>query len=282
MEFRPTQTSPQHLDAYSGLFQQCFPNASGLSPAYLKWLYVDNPEGGVVGFDAWEGDALAAHYVCIPAAASVNGQASRVLLSLNTATHPDFQGKGLFTKLADATYQRGADEGFRGVYGVANANSTPGFIRKLGFELVRPLDALIGFGNIDSDRSTDSDRTSFRRVWDSRSVAWRISNPVRRYRLVGASGDIVGAQASTGKFGLVAWSELPRDAVGQLEIGRSSPALRLHLGLRPKNQSRSGVWFDIPQRFRPSPLNLIYRGLSASESIDKDMVTLGQLDFDAF
>ncbi|TDB29240.1 GNAT family N-acetyltransferase [Stenotrophomonas sp. ATCM1_4] len=286
MEFRATQFSEGMLAAYSNLFRICFPGASGLTATYLKWLYADNPAGNVVGFDAWEGDELAAHYVCIPAEAVVHGVARRVLLSLNTATHPKFQGKGLFTKLAALTYERAAAEGFHAVYGVANDNSTPGFLRKLGFSLVSPLDAKIGIGNISSqygDRQASD--FSFRRIWNDDNLAWRIANPVRRYQIAPCGNALVGAWAPTGKPLLSAWAEVPADGLGKLAEGSGggAPLFRLHLGLRPAGTRAGSMWVDIPKRFRPSPLNLIFLGLNeGSHAIEREGVELGQLDFDAF
>src|SRR5690349_12069268 len=134
LSFAPIRTDAAALAQYGALFQACFPMTDKFTPRYLQWLYVDNPDGKAVGYDAWDGERLAAHYVCIPARAWVEGAQVPVLLSLNTATHPDYQGKGLFTKLASMTFEAGAAQGFDGVYGVANANSTPGFVRKLGFQ----------------------------------------------------------------------------------------------------------------------------------------------------
>ena len=53
---------------------------------------------------------LAAHYVVLPIRAAVGGQPVAAALSLNTATHPDYQRRGLFVRLAEATYEmaRGA------------------------------------------------------------------------------------------------------------------------------------------------------------------------------
>lgn len=283
MELRPTGITPELLGAYGQLFAKCFPGAANFSADYLRWLYSDNPDGQVVGYDAFEGDALAAHYVCVPAEACVNGRPVRVLLSLNTATAPEFQGRGLFTTLAEATYARAADEGFAGVYGIANANSTPGFLRKLGFTLVSQLDALVGLGAIDESRDVSRPpAASFERAWSPRTLAWRIASPRRPYRLVRGAGGVVGAQAATGKPGLVAWAEVPADSASGMSLGRATPSLRLHLGLRPHG-ARRGMWFEIPARLRPSPLNLIFRSLVDSrELLDKQNVTLGQLDFDAF
>ena len=88
----------------------------------------------IVGADAWDGERLAAHYVTCPMEAVVEGRVAKGLLSLNTATHPDYQGRGLFTTLAQAAYAQGAAAGYEFVVGVANANSTPGFLKRLEFQ----------------------------------------------------------------------------------------------------------------------------------------------------
>lgn len=280
MEVRQVGITPKLLDDYLRLFRACFPQATTFSAEYLHWLYALNPMGNVVGFDAWEDDELAAHYVCIPAHAEINGVPRRLLLSLNTATHPGFQGKGLFTRLAEATYGYATESGFDGVYGVANANSTPGFVRKLGFELVSPLDAKIGVGRL--DRVARPEAVGFRRLWDQATLSWRISNPARPYAVAALAHGGIGAWAKTGKPGLIAWDEVDADAAG-VDVAHAPLVARLHLGLRPAGVSRSGLWMDVPQRFRSSPLNLIFRPLGgAIERIERGTIRLGQLDFDAF
>lgn len=284
MEIRAVSCDAETLASYESLFRSCFPNASHLNVAYLEWLYAGNPAGHVIGCDAWEGDTLAAHYACVPVDAKIGGRPARVMLSLNTATHPDFQGKGLFTRLADATYEAGATAGLAAVYGVANTNSTPGFLRKLGFGLVRPLDARIGIGRIDiADPATLRADSSFHRDWSPLSLRWRIANPARPYRLVRLSGGGVGAEAPTGHKGLSAWDELPLTAAAGEALGSASMTARLHLGLRPGHRYHGLRWFEIPRWYRPSPLNMIFRSLDVQTAMpDSDGVVLGQLDFDAF
>src|SRR5882672_10342010 len=92
----------------AGLLRQVFPRSAHFTNEAVRWQYRDNPDGHVVGYNAWLGDELAGHYVTIPLLARVNGREEKGLLSLNTATHPSHQGKGLFTKLANATYEHGA------------------------------------------------------------------------------------------------------------------------------------------------------------------------------
>lgn len=280
MEIRKVEAGSDFLQAYARLFATCFPSASHLSVRYLEWLYAGNPCGGAIGYDAWDGPHLAAHYVCIPVAARAHGKSIRVMLSLNTATHPDYQGRGLFTKLAEATYQEGAVRGISAVYGVANANSTPGFLRKLEFSLVKPLDALIGVGRLGTG---DTCEAEFHREWDAAALHWRLGNPERPYRLVRLGETEIAAEAKTGTLGVRAWDEISPPQGMPLPVARPSARLRLHLGLRPAGSTRQSMWTPVPQRLRASPLNLIFRPLKSGVAIPSpDAVRLGQLDFDAF
>lgn len=291
MRFSPTlapiQHTPDVLAQYGALFAACFPGTDKFTPAYLHWLYVANPDGAAVGFDAWDGERLAAHYVCIPARAWVEGRETLVLLSLNTATHPDYQGKGLFTKLAAATFEAGAAAGFDGVYGVANANSTPGFIRKLGFQLVRPLEARVGVGGFHHGHKAPAAALSFERSWSPQALAWRCANPhnpVWRRR----AGKRQQFHAAAFGLRLPAYAELTRDSIPREldDAGKNAPALspaRLFLGLTPDDSSNYWNYASIPQRLRPSPLNLIYRSfVPRVAALDPARIQFTFLDFDAY
>jgi len=53
---------------------------------------------------------------------------------MDTMTHPDYQGQGIFTTLAPACYEIAAACGFRVLYGFPNALSYPGFVRRLDWD----------------------------------------------------------------------------------------------------------------------------------------------------
>ncbi|MYM68832.1 GNAT family N-acetyltransferase [Pseudoduganella sp. FT55W] len=279
--FRPIQADAASLARYRALFEACFPGTDKFTPAYLQWLYADNPDGQALGFDAWDGETLAAHYVCIPARARIEGTEVSVLLSLNTATHPNYQGQGLFTRLAAMTYEAGAAAGFDCVYGVANANSTPGFVRKLGFQLVRPLEARVGIGRINP--IADSAPLSFARQWSGASLAWRCGNPGQpvRARRHGARWGFDAAALGLAR----AYDELTLalDGASPLPSAGAWAPLRLYLGLRPDSAGTPAGYVSIPQRLRPSPLNLIYRSLSGRvPQLDAARIHFSFLDFDAY
>jgi GNAT superfamily N-acetyltransferase len=284
IEFHPVRCSESAYADYIKIFAKCFPAAKTYSHDYLDWLYRCNPDGQVLGFDARDGGRLAAHYACIPARARIGGEEVKILLSLNTATHPDYQGKGLFTQLAERTYAAGAALGYDCVYGVANANSTPGFTRKLKFQLVGPLRAMVGLGSIGI--SHDSlDALDFKRSWSPNALAWRCSSPVRPVisRIKGGRRILLAPALFGG--GCMAAAEFDKaSSPTHLDNvrGFASP-LRLFIGLIPAAAQRPSFYIDIPQSLRPSPLNLIYRSISGRVgSISLDRVFFSYLDFDAY
>lgn len=279
MRFAPVQLDPATMARYGDLFAACFPGTSKFTPAYLHWLYVANPDGAAVGFDAWDGERLAAHYVCVPARAWVEGAQVPVLLSLNTATHPDYQGKGLFTKLASMTYDAGAAHGFDGVYGVANANSTPGFVRKLGFQLVRPLEARIGLGRLRHASAPPAASLSFQRHWSEPALAWRCANP---HNTVWRRDHQFHAAAIGHR--LPAYAELDAAAQPPAQPGRPALSpLRLFIGLAPDAGASYWNYASIPMRLRPSPLNLIWRSFTPRvAALDPARIQFTFLDFDAY
>ena len=278
LEIRPAGVSAGQLDAYSALLGQVFGASPKFTAEAIAWRYRDNPAGQVVGADAWAGETLAAHYVTCPMRAVVEGRALKGLLSLNTATHPDFQGRGLFTRLAETTYEAGATQGYDFVIGVANAQSTPGFLRKLAFQHVAPLEA--GILTHTPRRFTPAP-LAFAAAWTPETLAWRLLNPATDYRS-SRHGALTAIWADTHLPGVrcVAFLEgQPPETLHARPLGFS-----LFLGLDPRlNLGRFGL-IRLPERFRPSPLNLIYRPLSeaAPRTLDPAAVALNFLDFDPY
>lgn len=282
MKFIPAKCTKTAFNDYIELFAACFPKVDKFSLEYLEWLYERNPDGKVVGFDAYDGDRLAAHYACIPARAEVAGKEVCVLLSLNTATHPEYGGQGLFTKLAQRTYEAGTALGFDCVYGVANANSTPGFSRKLGFQIVKSLNAKIGVGPPPLKFSQKS-TLQFCRTWSEAAVAWRCDCPVNKVSTK-VTKNLTEFAAPALFGGLVnAIAGLDHVSISNNHNSVRRAPCNLFIGSVPLGWERFSTYVEIPSFLRPSPLNLIYRSLSGRvERLDPDGVFLSFLDFDAY
>ncbi|WP_417452910.1 GNAT family N-acetyltransferase [Kiloniella sp.] len=289
MNFAPVGSSLDLINQYSKLFGMCFNNAPHLTNSekaakYLLWLYHNNPEGKAVGFDAWDKDILAAHYSTIPVRWSFAGTIRKGLLSLNTATHPDYRGKGLFTKLADKTYQTAAELGYEFVIGVANSNSTPGFLKKLDFTLVSSLEARVGVGTFPQKtrHTLNSSGSLIKHYWTQKSFSWRLSNPNNPARITKKTNPFSQVEACTDKSVIKAFTEIYLDENTEATTSSHSMGLRLMLGVIPEEASW-GNYFPIPDRLKPSPLNLIFRNLQGHNlEIDKRHLYFNFLDFDAY
>lgn len=236
---------------------------------YLKWQYADNPVGPIVGFNAYWGDVLAAHYVTMPIYMNIYGKKTLGVLSLNTATHPDHRGKRLFTILADRTYQYAAENGYKFVIGVANANSTPGFIKHLGFKLIGPLTFKVGVG---TNLYPKKDYT-FTRYWDKEIMDWRLKNPSMKYY---KNGDMIVSPIKPGFKKLVY-----HDSEGLVSLNKlHGRPFNLYIGYGA--DLSKGVYCGIPKFIEHSPFNLIFRDLTNGSlpEVTKDNILFELIDFD--
>jgi len=278
LEIRPAGAQPAQLNAYSALLNATFATDKFNVPA-LAWRYRDNPAGQVIGADAWDGERLAAHYVACPLEARIDGQMVKGLVSLNTATHPDYQGRGLFTKLAEAAYELGAAAGYSFVMGVANANSTPGFLRRLAFQDVGRLHAGV-LARLPS-RFSDAP-VQYQGAWRPELLAWRLANPDGRYATA-RRGGLIAVWARTHLPFVRCGAFLPDQ--GQPIAASGTPlAATLFIGLEPRMPLARQGFLPVPERLRPSPLNLIWRkiGPDAPEALRRDATAINFLDFDPY
>lgn len=282
---RPVGISMDEIRLTAGLLQRIWPRSKHLNVEYLRWLYADNPLGHAIGTNAWDGNTLAGHYVLIPIQAYVHGRNVSAALSLNTAMHPAHQGRGLFTLLAEETYRIAKARGIHHVIGVANNNSTHGFVERLGFTLIGPLDAKIVWGA--PTPLATSKPCDWERSWTRDSYAWRIAKPNASY-CIARYGGRFECLADTGKFGIQAILRVESDEqfVQLLESclpHRRQHCLKLWIGRsRRMHLSRAAGW-NIPPKLRRSPLNLIYRPLTDDAFVPAaEQLEFSLLDFDAY
>lgn len=267
------------VNEYSNLLSITFPNTKKFTPEFISWQYIDNPLGTIVGFNAYAGEVLAAHYVGQPITAIINGEKKKGLLSLNTATHPDHRGKKLFTTLANKTYEYAAKNGYDFVYGVANANSTHGFVKRLGFQLVGALDVKIGVGKF-SFKNTNK-VFSFRRDIKRNELVWRLNNPSKEYFY---NENVI---VPTGKIGLNAILMCSETKyLKELTVLRKFRGLKLfklYVGINNSIEWKKTMFFNLPDRFKSSPLNLIFKDISGgNQKLDISNVKLQIIDFDGY
>lgn len=120
------------IDRIGNIFSS---NANPKKLSKLKWQYLCAPGGKSYSAFAVSGTgADAAVYSVFGVKAKINGQLGLVCQSLDTLTDRDHRGKGLFTKIAQSTFQKCDEDGVNFVYGFPNSSSAPGFFNKLGWE----------------------------------------------------------------------------------------------------------------------------------------------------
>lgn len=283
----PIHFSASTASKYVNLFSESFPSSNRFNKQYLDWLYHMNPMGSAIGFDAWVGDDLVAHYACIPLMTLVEGVETPSLLSLNTATHPNFQGRGLFTKLAENTFDFAANLGFKAIFGVANSNSTPGFIKKLGFQLVQPLSAKFGFGSLGIDHSLAERVSQFQTSWSDEALKWRCNNPNNPIFIKKQNDTILLFAPAIGQQ-VHAYGEINFPNFSFVNFTHTTKSnllspFRIYIGLSPDSCPISRKYIDIPTYFRPSPLNFIYKSLSSDVlHLIPGMINFSFIDFDAY
>lgn len=236
---------------------------------YMRWQYAGNPVGKIVGFNAYMGDVLAAHYVTMPIYMNIEGEKTLGVLSLNTATHPEHRGKRLFTILAEKTYQYAAENGYKFVIGVANAQSTHGFLKHLKFKLIGPLTFKVGMGQNLYQRAD----YSYTRYWDKEIMDWRLKNPSMEYY---KNGDMIVSPIKPGFKKLVYHD---KDGLVSLNMLHGRP-FNLYIGYGA--DLRKGFYCGVPKFIEHSPFNLIFRDLTDGTlpEVTKDNILFELIDFD--
>jgi hypothetical protein len=141
----------ENLEELLDLIKTNYNSSDIINRKYLNWQYKANPVGRPVMEVARQSNSndLVGQYLVIPLGYVKDGNLVKGSLSLNTLTREDFRGKGLFTKLATATYNSCLTQGITFTIGFPNPNSYGGFVKKLGFKnpgelqfLIKPLSYL--------------------------------------------------------------------------------------------------------------------------------------------
>lgn len=103
--------------------------------AYWDWKHRSNPFGSSPVLVAEAGGRLAGLRVFMRWAWEREGERFRSVRAVDTATHPDWRGKGVFTRLTLALLEKMEAEGTAFVFNTPNRLSRPGYL-KMGWSAV--------------------------------------------------------------------------------------------------------------------------------------------------
>jgi hypothetical protein len=281
IEVRESRLGPDVLAEAAALLRRRIAGAEHVTPAYLEWSYCRNPEGPGIAIEARDGSRLVAHVAAMPLRARVDGAEERALFLYHAATETGYEGRGLFKAVIERVLAIGAERGFAHAYSLPNANSRFAIIERLGFSLVREIDVRVGVGETPEPPSRSP--ASWERIWDARTLAWRLARPGKTY-LAHARGGSARVLCASGYPGILA--ELGSFAATDLPAGLASPSpmrpLRVWLGIDPDRRWRGRPFVALPARLRPAPLLFTFRDLCGSRVPDASRARVVALDFDAY
>lgn len=120
------------------------PGADGRprSPEWWQWKHVDNPFGESAVLGAYVESRLVGVRAFLRWDLNVDGTVWRCARAVDTATHPDFQGHGIFRKLTMAGLELLEADGVVQVFNTPNAKSGAGYL-KMGWQPVGDLFAAV-------------------------------------------------------------------------------------------------------------------------------------------
>ncbi len=138
-QFQIVRLNEDNLNLLVPLFKAAFGVDENLDDLKIKYNTRDVFGLYTIGFVACvEGNAVA-YYGVFPCYFYLEGRRVLCAQSGDTMTHPEFQGKGLFTLLAKKTYEEAMKEGVSFIWGIPNEKSLPGFVKKLDWRILDKL-----------------------------------------------------------------------------------------------------------------------------------------------
>jgi GNAT superfamily N-acetyltransferase len=104
------------------------------SPEFFRWKHLDNPFGRSFMLVALAGERIVGLRAFMRWRFQAGGRSLRAVRAVDTSTHPDYQGQGIFSRLTlEALERLREDTDF--VFNTPNEKSLPGYL-KMGWKLV--------------------------------------------------------------------------------------------------------------------------------------------------
>jgi len=287
-----SKLSDNEIDKILTLLKIVYPNEKNFNFEYLDWLYRKNPEGKAISFNASKNGKIISHYAVIPVTYFLFNKKILGCLSLNTATHPSHLRKGLFEKLASLTYKQAYLLKNEFIFAITNKVSTPGFLKKLQFQLIGSLDVpfilqIKKLRNKENKvRKNHRPKLNFYKNWNKENLQWRLSRPNNEYTYTKTENYKLFSKTHI-SYIKVCIHEINLDkqltSVIEKKVNRGNDSFIsffMKIGISKNYNNR---FFNLPKKLRPSPLNLVFRDLTGENRyLKKEDVELSVLDFDAY
>jgi GNAT superfamily N-acetyltransferase len=236
----------------------------------FRYWYLENPEGKVISYNAFDQGRLVAHQSFVPERMLVEGQITKCVRSMAVVTHSDYRGKGLLSQLTNAALEDVKNEGYAFAYAVTNGNSVSSFVNHCGFSFVTRLRVKMGFGK----GLTEDGGKTYRRFWSKDSLNWRLRNGkyVR-------SDEVIIGKFKLGVNTIMGMMDPSLVDATEYKDRKIPCGINLYVGLGAK---LPWSYWDVPKFIKHSPFNLVFRDLTGGTlpAMTKDNVFYQLIDFD--
>jgi GNAT superfamily N-acetyltransferase len=108
---------------------------------FFAWKHRENPFGRSPAWVAVDGERIAGFRIFLRWEFECAGRVSRAVRAVDTATHPDYQGRGIFSRLTLHAIDELRRDGVAFVFNTPNDQSRPGYL-KMGWQPVARLPVL--------------------------------------------------------------------------------------------------------------------------------------------
>ena len=108
------------------------------SEVFWRWKHIENPFGKSPVLLAFDEDKLIGVRAFMRWEWSASGKIIKAVRAVDTATHPDFHGMGIFSKLTAHLVDQCRDSGVDVIFNTPNKKSLPGYL-KMGWYRVGRL-----------------------------------------------------------------------------------------------------------------------------------------------
>jgi GNAT superfamily N-acetyltransferase len=112
--------------------------------AFYRWKHHENPFGRSPAWVAVDGERIVGLRVWLRWRFMRSGRMWDAVRAVDTATHPEYQGRGIFRLLTTTSLETLRDEGVAHVFNTPNAQSRPGYL-KMGWVEVGKLPTAVRF-----------------------------------------------------------------------------------------------------------------------------------------
>jgi GNAT superfamily N-acetyltransferase len=109
-----------------------------LFATFFDWKHRQNPFGESPSWVATDGQRVVGFRTFLRWEFEYKDRIHRAVRAVDTATHPDYQGRGIFSKLTVAAIDEMRPDGIEFVFNTPNENSRPGYL-KMGWKVVGRL-----------------------------------------------------------------------------------------------------------------------------------------------